>query len=241
LIRLCIGGNRHLHHLAEHARYGPIVRISPNALSFNTSTALQTIYSGGNKTNVRKSEWYEVLDAGSGAFSLATERDKGRHAQRRRFVLKAFSADALRQGEVFVRENVSRFCELIGPGASAEKASGKVTSTEKKEKDDEWSEPRDMSVWCTWLAFDIMGDLAFGTRFGCIEKEEYRFIPRAIMSANKFLYWVRMLFCTIAYPFPAPPHSITTLVGSDSSGAGNGKHGREREKMCLVRPTQRSH
>lgn len=49
---------------------------------------------------------------------------------------------------------------------------------------------RDMSAWCTWLGFDIMGELAFDTRFDCLGSAENRAISRAIMSANKFMYWV---------------------------------------------------
>lgn len=175
LIFRCIGGNRHIHHLLEHEKYGSVVRIGPNTLSFNTETALNTIY-GSQKTNVRKSEWYRTMDAGSGAFSTATEIDKRRHAVRRRFIAHCFSASALSSAEPFIIGNVKKFCDLVKPKAGSE-----------------WSEKRDMSVWCTWLGFDIMGDLAFGKEFNCLEEDENRYISRAIISAAKYMYWFPFL------------------------------------------------
>ncbi|OCK80089.1 benzoate 4-monooxygenase cytochrome P450 [Lepidopterella palustris CBS 459.81] len=177
IIFQCIGGKRHIYHLLDHEKYGSVVRIGPNTLSYNTETALNTIY-GSNKTNVRKSEWYRTVDAGSGAFSTATEIDKKKHAVRRRFIAHCFSANALNSAEPFIASNVTKWCNGLAP------------------KDgNEWSEQRDMAAWCTWLGFDIMGDLAFGKSFNCLEAEENRYISRAIMSANKYMYWFPFLPC----------------------------------------------
>lgn len=155
---------------------GPIVRIGPNILSFNTESALNTIY-GPQKSNVRKSEWYRTVDAGSGALSIASETDKQKHAIRRRFIAQCFSTNALKSAEPFILHHVSKFCGLLAP---------------KEGSGGEWSEKKNMSVWCTWLSFDIIGDLAFGKRFNCLEAEENRSIPRATMSANKYMYWVSL-------------------------------------------------
>ena len=159
-------------------------------MSFNTETALNTIY-GSQKTNVRKSEWYRTIDAGSGAFSIATEIDKRKHAVRRRFVAHCFSASALGSAEPFIISNVKKFCDLVKPKAG-----------------NEWSEKKDMSAWCTWLGFDIMGDLAFGKEFNCLEEDENRYISRAIMSANKYMYWVSRFPSTpilATHPLTLPP------------------------------------
>ncbi|KAJ9640085.1 hypothetical protein H2199_006319 [Coniosporium tulheliwenetii] len=154
---------------------GPIVRIGPNVLSFNTETALNTIY-GPQKTNVRKSEWYRTVDGASGAFSVATEIDKQKHAVRRRFIAHAFSSNALRTSEPFILDNVTKFCDLLAPPVGSE-----------------WSEKKNMSAWTTYLGFDIMGDLAFGKPLNCLGSEENRYISRAIMNANKYMYWFPFL------------------------------------------------
>ena len=195
-----MGGNRHIHHLLDHEKYGTrsfttpspfplpyslsayltsfpgqIVRIGPNTLSFNTSTALSTIY-GPQKTNVCKSEWYRTVDAGSGAFSIGTEIDKQRHIVRRRFIAQCFSTNTLKEAEEFILAHVKKFCEVIAP------------------REGEWREKKNVSAWCTWMAFDVMGDLAFGKKFDCLEKEDNRYISRAIMSANKYMYWVSRIY-----------------------------------------------
>lgn len=41
-----------------HAKYGPIVRIAPNALSIDGAANLRTVYLGGFK----KDPWYSVFD-----------------------------------------------------------------------------------------------------------------------------------------------------------------------------------
>lgn len=85
-------------------------------LPFNTVTALNTIY-GSQKTNVRKPDWHRTIDAGSGAFSTATEIDKGRHAVRRRFISHCFSASTLAAAEPVILANVQKFCDLLAPKA----------------------------------------------------------------------------------------------------------------------------
>lgn len=213
LIFRCIGGNRHIHHLLEHEKYGSIVRIGPNTLSFNTETALNTIY-GPQKTNVRKSEWYRTIDAGSGAFSTATEIDKRRHAVRRRFIAHCFSANALSSAKPFIISNVKEFCDLVNPKTG----SG-------------WSE-KDMSAWCTWLGFDIMGDLAFGKEFNCLEEDENRYISRAIVSANKYMYWFPFLPFTWLLA-PLMNTKLMTFIG--------GQPVRENIHLVKYGSTQLSH
>ncbi|OCK83723.1 benzoate 4-monooxygenase cytochrome P450 [Lepidopterella palustris CBS 459.81] len=177
LIIQCYQGNRHLHHLRDHEKYGPIVRIGPNTLSFNTETALNAIY-GSKKVNVRKTGMYITMDAGAGALSTHTEVDKEKHAYRRRVMSHAFSDNALRSAEPFILDNINIFCNLMAP----------------KEKG-AWSEAKDMSQWCAWLGFDIMGDLAFGKRFRCLESEEHRYTSRTTITGSKFIYWFSYLPC----------------------------------------------
>ena len=47
-----------------------------------------------------------------------------------------------------------------------------------------------MCVWGNWLAYDILGDLAFGKCFNCLEKDEHRHLPRSLTDSAKFTNWV---------------------------------------------------
>ncbi|KAJ7650881.1 cytochrome P450 [Roridomyces roridus] len=76
-----------------HERYGPIVQIGPNTLSFVSTTAIKQIYSFSNAFD--KSSVYELQHMdGSGLFFF---KDKASHALRRRILNRSFSEQALSQ------------------------------------------------------------------------------------------------------------------------------------------------
>ncbi|RMZ79609.1 hypothetical protein DV737_g3312, partial [Chaetothyriales sp. CBS 132003] len=164
-----------------HVQYDrPIVRTSPNTLSFSRPRALRQIY-GPRSINVRKSKFYEILDSGSGGSTTHTKIDKEKHAARRRILSHAFSDAALRDMEASVIENVRKFVNFIGPNDTA------VNTSEGGAKG--WSEPRNMSDWCNWLAYDIMGALVFDKTYNCLESEEHRQMPVVMTEGTKFGYW----------------------------------------------------
>ncbi|KAJ9646027.1 hypothetical protein H2204_000689 [Knufia peltigerae] len=165
-------GDRHLDTWAEHQKYGPVVRIGPNVLSYNTTAALKAIYSS-RRSNVRKSDWYKTIDAGSKAFSLHSEIDEKRHAFRRRVIDQAFSDTAIKSDEDLIVKDVTTWVDALGTEVDATTG---------------WTKPKDMKDWCNWLSFDMMGDLTFGKGFGCVELGEHRFVPEVVLDATKFVY-----------------------------------------------------
>jgi hypothetical protein len=170
---------------------GPVVRTTPNSLSFSSPKALHQIY-GSRAVNVRKSQFYTILDSGSGGSTTHTEIDKEKHAARRRILSHAFSDSALREAETFVLANARKFVNLIGIDGTEnqEKAqlSTKVVPT--------WTSPRDMSKWWEWCAYDIMGNLVFGKSYNCLESDRFRRMPTLMTEGTKFGYWVSSGFVT---------------------------------------------
>ena len=138
----------------------------------NTTGALEEIYAS-RKANVQKADWYRTIDAGSGAFSTHSEIDRGKHAFRRRVLGHAFSDAAVRSAETLILENVKIWCTYLGANAK------------------EWTPPKNMGDWANYLSYDIMGNLTFGTRFECIEKDEHRYVPGLMMRATEYVYVVR--------------------------------------------------
>ncbi|KEF61099.1 uncharacterized protein A1O9_02664 [Exophiala aquamarina CBS 119918] len=200
LVYQCYKGNRHLYSLRDHEKYGPIVRTSPNSLSFSSPKALHQIY-GSRAINVRKSKFYETLDAGPGGATTHTEIDKERHAARRRILNHAFSEAAIRETETFVIDNVGKFIKLIGPNDS--------------ENDEGWSTPRNMSDWLNWMAYDIMGNLVFGKSYNCLGSEEHREMPRLMTEGTKFGYWFAYLPCAPVLQ-PLAKTSFMQWIGGDT-------------------------
>lgn len=98
---------------------------------------------------------------GSQEILTADEKD---HPRLRRVLAHAFSDKEIREQEPLVRKHVDvlmwRLNELSATGTV------------------------DMSKWLNWATFDIIGDLAFGEPFGCLEKGDYH--P-----------WVSLIFDTV--------------------------------------------
>ncbi|KAK2873922.1 hypothetical protein FQN49_001993 [Arthroderma sp. PD_2] len=150
----------------------PVVRIGPNKISVNSASAIRQIYN--RKANVKKGDWYKTLyTSASRAHTVQTETNPKKYAFRRRLMEYAFSDAALRSSEDFIIENVQTCCKLLSKTA--------VTPGE-------WGTPQAMHDWSTYLNYDIMGDLTFGTKFNCMTSEEHRNIPHLIVTATQYIY-----------------------------------------------------
>lgn len=68
---------------------------------------------------------------------------------------------------------------------------------------DAWTNPRNMSEWCNWLAYDIMGNLVFGKSYNCLDDGKHRRMPIIMTEGTKFGYWVILksfLLCHLFEP-----------------------------------------
>ncbi|TVY36040.1 Cytochrome P450 monooxygenase [Lachnellula subtilissima] len=158
-------GDRHLEFWRCHEIYGPIVRFGPNSLSFNSNTALKTIY--GHRANVQKSQFYSVFPPTKDTYNTHSSIDKASHARKRRVLSHAFSDGAVKSMEKYILGNVRTFCSRLGE-----------TKGEKG-----WSVPQNMADWCNYLTFDVMGDLCFGKAFEMLEHEENHHVIDLIGNA----------------------------------------------------------
>ncbi|EFR01588.1 isotrichodermin C-15 hydroxylase [Nannizzia gypsea CBS 118893] len=167
-----IGGDHHLECLRQHEIYGPIVRTGPNKLSVNSASAMRQIYH--RSANVQRSDWYLTLYASASyAHNVHSETNKKKHSVRRRVMEQAFSDAALRSSEEFIVENIKTFCDQLSKTAASP---------------GEWGTPQNMDHWCTYLSYDIMGDLVFNTKFNCLISEDNRYVPELLITATQFLY-----------------------------------------------------
>jgi cytochrome P450 len=119
-----------------HRKYGDIVRVAPNELSFSSSQSFQDIYGHASKGRGRflKTEFYD-----SGPPRISSARDPEVHARQRKALSHAFSAKALRDQEVVVHEYVDLFLKQLSKlGEAGRKAI-------------------DASEAYNWLTFDIIG------------------------------------------------------------------------------------
>ncbi|KAI1880604.1 hypothetical protein JX265_000844 [Neoarthrinium moseri] len=157
-------------HQKLHAKYGDVVRLGPNTLSFADPKALKTIY-GLNK-GFLKSDFYIVQQSvvsGHRLASLFSTTDNDFHSQFRRSVNAAFSMSALVQYEPFVDNTTKLFLD----------------QTEKLFANN--IDGCDFTKWLQFYAFDVIGEITYSKRHGFVEKNED--IDGIIKYlANLFLY-----------------------------------------------------
>lgn len=171
---------------------GPIVRIAPNTLSFNTASALSAIY-GPRSANVKKGEWYKTFDIAAGTYSSFTETDKEKHAIKRRWMSPAFSADSMKANEPLITDIVKRFCQALKPASSG------------------WGAKWNMSEMSTYLGFDIMGALVFGCDFRSVQERQNRDLANSVLPASMLMYWVCRYLAVTAAPANTPIRFRTYL------------------------------
>ncbi|RSH77163.1 uncharacterized protein EHS24_003797 [Apiotrichum porosum] len=153
LFRVSRRGDRSITVDELHAKLGPIVRIQPNHISIADDDAIKKIYGHGN--GFLKSDFYDAfVSIRRGLFNT---RDRAEHTRKRKMVSHTFSAKSIREFEPYMQENLALFVrQMDGTAQEAEKATGKQAKI-------------DCLDWFNWLAFDMIGDLAFGAPFGMLK------------------------------------------------------------------------
>ncbi|KAJ1308870.1 hypothetical protein OPQ81_004557 [Rhizoctonia solani] len=143
-----------------HKKYGKFVRIAPNHISIADPEALHVVYAHGNGT--LKTEFYDAfVSIRRGLFNT---RDRAEHTRKRKLVSHVFSQQNVLAFEPHIRRHVRKFCAQWDE---------RCALAAKGENGPDW-EARDGRAWfdClphyNYLAFDIIGDLAFGSPFGMI-------------------------------------------------------------------------
>ncbi|KAI0206110.1 cytochrome p450 benzoate 4-monooxygenase [Astrocystis sublimbata] len=141
---------------AAHQRYGKVVRVGFNHVSIATPEGLRTIYAHGN--GFLKDTFYEAFIPG--VPDVFTVRDRGEHARKRKLIANAFSPGAVHDFEPYMSANLERWVAQLD----------RIAASGAAEEEDDGYARMNMKPWCTFLAFDIIGDLAFGAPFGMVER-----------------------------------------------------------------------
>lgn len=137
-----------------HDKYGPAVRFTPSDVSYITPTAWQTIYGHkkpGQLSFQKDKRLYRSALTTADNILLANDQD---HSRQRRLLSHAFSEKALRGQE----DVLDGYLSLLIRRLTSEAQAGNVVN---------------MVQWYNFTTFDIIGDLAFGEPFGCLEAGGY--------------------------------------------------------------------
>ncbi|GKZ48520.1 hypothetical protein AbraIFM66951_000592 [Aspergillus brasiliensis] len=147
-----VKGTLPFHMLDLHNRYGDIVRIAPDELAFSHPDAWKDIMGHKNgEEELGKADWfYRPFPE---ARHIVNE-DRDQHKGLRRAMAHGFSEKAMRDQEPLIR----RYTDLLLERLHEQSKSG---------------QPVAISDWYNFTTFDIIGDLAFGEAFGCLENARY--------------------------------------------------------------------
>ena len=176
-----------------HAKYGEVVRLSPNEVSFiSGETAWPDIYGfrtgkmKGHESMQKDPAWYAKPPATSHII-VANVAD---HTRFRRVLSHAFSEKALAQQELLLQGYVDLLINRLKEVIAKDRA------------------PQDMTKWYNWITFDIIADLCFGEPFGCLQDlATHKYIDLLFDSLRAFRYYY------VQYYWPFTRRILRLLAG----------------------------
>lgn len=134
-----------------HDKYGSIIRIAPDEVSFVEASAWRDIMVP-KPGHGPFDKWTRYLNPGiNGAYSILTAPTTESHARIKRQLNHGFSDKALLAQEAMFQGHVDLLIHRLRTA---------ISNGEKS---------FDMYKWYVWATSDIMGDLVFGESFGCLE------------------------------------------------------------------------
>ncbi|CAO2658511.1 Nn.00g062340.m01.CDS01 [Neocucurbitaria sp. VM-36] len=139
-----------------HKRYGHIVRVAPNELSYTDPSARRTILGHHNPTTEGFSEFDKdrsgFMPPANGVSNLLSAHAAD-HARMRRLLSHSFSEKGLRDMQPRIQSYINSMITGV------------------KEASKTGAEYIDILEWYNWTTFDIIGDLSFGESFHCLERK----------------------------------------------------------------------
>ncbi|CAA9965759.1 Cytochrome p450 3a17 [Pyrenophora teres f. maculata] len=151
--------------LQLHEKYGDIVRTGPNSVSINGTIGWPEVFGFTRSNKPEFSHYNDFYQIGDKSNVSIFPSDRESHRRQRRILAHAFSDAAIKEQETLITKYVDQlFVQL--------------------RKDAAQHQQTDLVRWFNFTTFDIIGDLAFGEPFGCLEKSDYH--P-----------WVAMIFLSV--------------------------------------------
>lgn len=130
-----------------HRKYGRVVRLGPNELSFASPQAAREVLAAGK--GFYKTDFYRVFPPPENP-DIFTEVREDVHAQKKRVAAHPYSMSAMQQ----LTPIVARIILKLG-----DKLDGHCVN----------QEPFDLGDWLHFFAFDVLGEVAFSRQFGFLD------------------------------------------------------------------------
>ncbi|KAJ5738184.1 cytochrome P450 monooxygenase [Penicillium malachiteum] len=148
-----------------HKKYGEVVRIAPDELAFSNVTAMKEIlgHRYGEEFQKLKS-FYRPVDASPVNIVNAERED---HGILRRQLAHGFSEKSMREQEPIINVYIDLLIQRLHENCAA------------------GTKALNLTAWYNWTTFDIIGDLAFGEPFDCLQNaEDHPYVHLIFQSAR---------------------------------------------------------
>ncbi|KAF4468054.1 cytochrome P450 [Fusarium albosuccineum] len=143
-----LSGSAHKKVAQLHRQYGDIVRVGPNDLIFGYPEAFNDIMGHrkrGQEENGKDPDFWH----GNEMTLVGSNRE--RHARLRKVLSHGFSAQAMAEQEPIFRRYVTLLIDRLKTACAS-------------------NQVQEITDWYNWTTFDMIGDLAFGEPFGCLQE-----------------------------------------------------------------------
>ncbi|KAF2011043.1 cytochrome P450 [Aaosphaeria arxii CBS 175.79] len=172
-------GKIHTQLTAFHGKYGPVVRIAPNELSYADGAAWKDIYASrpGHLPFKRNPTWFKKQHPDEPESIMGPDEDA--HARMRRAFANSFSEKSLRDQSPAVEGYVSSMIDNFKRRINLSKGRRSATV--------------DLTQWLNFLTFDISGDLSFGESFDCVKTGKMHYWVEIVQDFGKGLAMVSAL------------------------------------------------
>ncbi|PYH68338.1 cytochrome P450 [Aspergillus vadensis CBS 113365] len=213
------------HRIRElHTQYGDIVRVAPDELSFLDPRAWRDIYT--DREFVRPHQYKDQPPGKTAANLIACSEEE--HARLRKNLAPGFSEKFTALQEPIVQKYIDTLFNKLDAKIFTHKSERKSADV-------------DLVEWINYLAFDVIGDLTWGSSFGCLEGLQYhpwvqtvsQFKAAIIVGSMKFYPMLYQLLLAITPADALKPvmemwkvtdEKVAQRVAASSAGATSTTH-----------------
>lgn len=218
-------GDDHIVCKGLHEKYGEVVRVSPDSLSFIGAQPWKDIYGYGRAgaKQIPKDAMFYQRTGEQGISDLIFSNDTD-HSRFRRVLSNAFSDKALRGSEPILNHYFNLLISRL-----KKRAASPETSTV------------DLAAWYNWTTFDIIGDLAAGEPFYALENEAYHPFITTFFRGIGFSTCFRILRnLKLEYPIYELVNALSKYSGTLRTGLLDMKRSWAKDILdCRLRPERK--
>ncbi|KAI4866577.1 cytochrome P450 [Hypoxylon rubiginosum] len=171
-----------------HRKYGPVLRIAPNELTFAQPEAWSDIFQlrPGHQQFLKDPVWWKRQPGHPESLISAIDIDP--HARMRKALAPGFTPRALRGQEPILHRYVNLLVERLSELITENQGTRGVEI--------------DIGPWFNFITFDIFGDLGFGESFDCLRHSRYHpwiallfnsVKAASFVAAARFYPWVEFI------------------------------------------------